>query len=272
MHAGAGGRGGRGGPARQPPPPPPPLDPVVKQADECFSQANRSKSGFLSPGELLCQVIECGIEDPANVFPAVFLCLDANGDGKISKQEMRDGYKRFARSEGVRARDKVSEKDATELEALETQAQGFLAPKVAALEQVFQILTLSKAPDPYAKLTARKLAAFQKVLADAARKDFDTQVAEAIAAQDPKAAKAAAEAGLPPPGPPPTKLDKKVEQMIGLDLNQVIADMFGKSGAATQSDDGELELDFAHCKSLLARHPGCLAAAGGGGKKGKKKK
>ena len=259
---------GRGQPPPPPPPPPAPVDPVVAQSDAMFAQANRSKSGFLSPGELLCQMIECGVEDPPTQFPAVFLCLDANGDGKISKQECRDGYKRFARSEGVRAREKVGDKDAAEMEALEGQAQGFLAPKAEALKQVFDILDLNKS----GSLTARKLSAFQRVLAAAVRKEFEATVAEAVAAQDPKALKAAAEAGLPPPSPPPTKLDKRTEQMLGLDLERLFADMFGKSGAAMQNQDGDLELSFDQCKSLLARHPACLAAAGGGGKKGKKKK
>ena len=103
----------RGQPQPPPPPLPPPVtvDPVIAQADALFAQANRSKSGFLSPGELLCQMIECGVEDPPTQFPAAFLCLDTNGDGKISKQECRDGYKRFARGDGVRAKEKVSDKE-----------------------------------------------------------------------------------------------------------------------------------------------------------------
>ena len=212
-------------------------------------------------------------EELPDAMPALFLQLDLNGDGKISREEMRAGYKRFARDAGVRARDSVAPKSPSEMSDLDTQAQGYLTPKVAGLEAVFAVLTLAKpgAPPEGQVLSVRKLRAFQTALENSAQKELLAAQEAFAAANTPAGKKEAEAAGLPPPVPPPTKIDAKTQKLLDLDLEALFEDAYGKS--AVKNADGDLELDFTACKSLLARHAAALAGGGGGGgKKGKKKK
>ena len=65
------------------------MDPAAA-ADAAFEQANRSGNGqYLSPGEVLCQLLEVGCPDATSVFPGLLLCLDTTGDNLITKAELR---------------------------------------------------------------------------------------------------------------------------------------------------------------------------------------
>ena len=65
--------------AKAPPPP---------EHEMAFQQANYSRSGAVSAGELLCHMcVECGGSRPA--FVEAFLIMDLNGDGHV-------GYAEFA--------------------------------------------------------------------------------------------------------------------------------------------------------------------------------
>ena len=125
-------------------------------ADECFKQANRSFSGFLTPGEMLLQLQECSCPDPAGTLPQLFLQLDLDDDNKISRSDMRAGYKQYARPAGLRVKTSGAPepKAASEMEALEQTALAALQPKITALEQCFNLLDLGKT----GQITARKCA------------------------------------------------------------------------------------------------------------------
>ena len=66
------------------------LHDLTKASDACFAQANRSRSGFLTPGELLLQLelTSKTAADAAAAFPELFLKMDVDGDNKITKQDV----------------------------------------------------------------------------------------------------------------------------------------------------------------------------------------
>jgi Ca2+-binding EF-hand superfamily protein len=125
-------------------------------ADQCFKQADRSNSGYITPGELLLQLQESSSPDPLGTLPALFLMLDSDGDERITRADMRAGYARLARPAGLRVKVSggVTQQEEGEMAALEEQAQGALQPKVAALRSIFQLLDRNSS----GLVTARKCA------------------------------------------------------------------------------------------------------------------
>jgi Ca2+-binding EF-hand superfamily protein len=230
-----------------------------KAADEVFSQANRSGSGSLSPGELLCHLQEVSAPDIAAAFPKLFLILDADGDGRISREDLRDGYKRWGRESGLRVKTDgpVNPRSAGEMQALEEQSQGYLKPKLEALQAAFNVLDLDKS----GKINARKLAAFQRGFVRTRAKEAEQAAAEAEAA-----------GGGAPPSPPGSPAlpfgDARTQQMLQLDLDEAFQSVFAKDGKPAT---GDVEIDFCGFKTYLARHAAAMEG-GGGGAKGKKKK
>lgn len=114
----------------------------------------------------------------------------------------------------------------------------------------------------FVPLHARRLSAFQIVMADALRREQE-EAAAAAAAADPKAAKE-----QPPPTPAP-KIDPKAHGYLMTDLVTAF-EQIKASGLATLDDNGELGVDFKGFRAMLARHAGALEGIDAGGKKGKK--
>lgn len=131
------------------------MDPQ-RAAEEVFRQANRSKTGKLTPGELLLQLEICcrTPADAAEAFPGLFLSLDADGDDLIELKDMKNGYL-FARNAGLRLKTgdgEVEQQSDAQMEEFEAKAKAMITPKVEALEQCFKLLDLGGG----GKITARK--------------------------------------------------------------------------------------------------------------------
>ena len=273
------GRGTGGGPGRGrgrggPPAPPP-------EHEQAFQQANRSRSGVVSKGELYCHLCaECG--QPPEVAAELFLIMDLKGDGKLDQEEWTVGYKKYAVHYGLRVKNRQGESltqhSPEEMKSFEEQMEAALKPKLELLLTAFNALDL----DHDGRITPRELFAFQPVLDQRAR-------SEAVAAAA-AAAEAAAEAsGKPLTSPPPpldpstVKHEPKLQAIVSLDVDAVF-DSLIPPGRGPPSDPShalaaelrEQGLDFQHFVPYLARHAATIAAmaaaAGSKGKKGKKKK
>ena len=247
-------------------------------ADECFKQANRSKSGKLTPGEILLQMQEANAPEIPTAFPPLFLALDVDGDNLVTRQDLSAQYAKVARPAGLRPKvsEPIVEKSADEMAQFEKTAMGYLQPKIDALMAVFKLLEIN---DGTGRITARKLNVFKTCLVKAKVAEMEAQAAATLAelqVSDPKAfkaaeaaAKAAAEAGERP------KIDPRdpANKHLMLDLETAFQELV-KSGKAKADKFGEVGIDFAGCRAMLARHAGALegVGGGGGGKKGKKKK
>ena len=217
------------GPAPMPPksiakakaPPPP-------EHEMAFQQANYSRSGAVSAGELLCHMcVECGGSRPA--FVEAFLIMDLNGDGKIDFQEWCSMFKRCGML-GLRAKAQRPEQHSpAEIKQFDEEAQGLLQPKIDLLKTAFDALDLNKD----GKVSSRELGAFQIVLERRSRLEAlwaaqDAAAAEAAAAGgDAKDAKKAAPAGTAGPelSTANVKLDTRVMAMLALDTDSALHDL-----------------------------------------------
>ena len=78
------------------------------EAEQAFSQANRSRSGAITPGELLCHLCyECS--QPRETLAELFLLLDLNGDMKIDRKEWNTSWKKLAAQYGLRPKNRDGE-------------------------------------------------------------------------------------------------------------------------------------------------------------------
>jgi Ca2+-binding EF-hand superfamily protein len=208
--------------AKAPPGPPPP------EHEMAFQQANYSRSGQVSAGELLCHMcVECGGSRPA--FVEAFLIMDLNGDGKIDFQEWCAMYKRCGML-GLRAKAQRPEQHSpAEIKQFDEEAQGLLQPKIDLLKTAFDALDLNKD----GKVSSRELGAFQIVLERRSRLEAlwaaqDAAAAEAAAAGgDAKDAKKAAPAGTAGPelSTANVKLDTRVMAMLAIDTDAALHDL-----------------------------------------------
>ena len=205
--------------AKAPPPP---------EHEMAFQQANYSRSGAVSAGELLCHMcVECGGSRPA--FVEAFLIMDLNGDGKIDFQEWCSMFKRCGML-GLRAKAQRPEQHSpAEIKQFDEEAQGLLQPKIDLLKTAFDALDLNKD----GKVSSRELGAFQIVLERRSRLEAlwaaqDAAAAEAAAAGgDAKDAKKAAPAGTAGPelSTANVKLDTRVMAMLALDTDSALHDL-----------------------------------------------
>ena len=256
-------------------------DAVFDQANNMFD-ASHVKDPPLTPGKLLAQMQLTNAPEIGSAFPAVFLCLDIDGVGTVSRAKLRAGFARFGRPNGLSLKmggGVPEKKSSADLAQLEEQATKLLQPKIDGLKACFDLMDIDKS----GTINARKLAAFQKTMAKSIQREAEAAEAEAAAAAPPPKKGDA-------PIPPPTasaRVDGKTQAMLQLDLHASLAELqaarskvlgggAAKAAAAAPApalDPDSIELDFAQFRSLLARHASALeGAGGGGGKKGKKKK
>jgi hypothetical protein len=269
-------------------------------AAAAFAQANRSRSGGVTPGELLCHLcVECG--QPRDGLAELFLLMDLNGDGTLDGQEWKAGYKKYAAQSGLRPKNREGESlspyTASEMYArawrrASNRRRGLDARSCASqrsrshppgglrgvhrksfeteaeallqpkLEGLRQAFDMLDM-DKDGRVSTRELQAFQIVLGQQKQAELQAAAEQAIAEPPP--------AGTPPPS---TILDVKTKAMLSLDLERNLAELTAGPPGGLRDDHGNLYLDFNLFKSLLARHAGALqgGAKDAGGKKGKGKK
>jgi len=245
------------------------------EAEVAFGQANYSRTGAVTPGELLCHMcVECGGSRPS--FADCFLIMDLDGDGRIDYNEWMQTFKRCSQY-GLRAKPlPPAAHSPAELKSLDEEGQGLMKPKIDMLRSAFDALDLDKD----GKVSSRELAAFQAVLDQRTRAEAVAAALDA-AGDDPKALQAAATMTRSD-----IKLDARTAGMVGMDADAALASFVApsvtrhpKGEASLREENGyssALSLDFARFKSLLMRHAAAIeasaAAGASGGKKGKKKK